>query len=246
LRRGLPNSSDYSFFYRTERQYTDNIMIEDHNAAIATLGIEYTPRQYYRRGEDGRKIPVRSDWPTFFVGWKKGIRGIYGSTADFDHISGGIRHNINIGGPFQRLEYFIYGGAFVTKKSIHFPDFRHFDTADLPVTNSSITSVGSYRMLGSYVHSTDLSYLEVHLAYQARFLLIKLLPWFSGRLWTEGVQLHYLDTPGFRNHVEIDYTVGLLWKAGLFIGFDEFKYKRRGFKFSIPIKISRRGITFSI
>jgi hypothetical protein len=246
LRRGLTNSSDYSFFYRKERVYTDNIVIEDHTAAIATLGIEYTPHQYYRVTAEGRKVPVRSDWPTFFVGWKKGIRGIRGSTADFDHISGGIRQNIDMGGTFHTLKYFIYGGAFVTARSLHFPDFRHFDTADLPVTNSSITSVGSYRMLGSYIHSTDRSYLELHVAYQARFLLIKLLPWFSGRLWTEGVQLHYLDTPGLRNHVEIDYTVGLLWKAGLFVGFDQFKYNRIGFKFSIPIKITRHGLSFSM
>jgi hypothetical protein len=244
-RRSLANSSDYSFFYRGEREFTPNIEIEDHTAAILTLGVEYTPRQYYRIADNGRKVPVRSDWPTLFVGWKKGVRGVFGSTADFDHISGGIRQNIDLGGPLHHLEYFVYGGVFATKKSIHFPDFRHFDTADLPVTNSSITSVGSYRMLGSYIHSTDRRYLEVHVAYQARFLLLKLLPWFSGRLWTEGMQLHYLDTPTFRNHVEIDYTVGLLWKAGLFVGFDDFSYKRAGFKFSIPINISRRGISFS-
>ncbi len=239
LRRGLENSSDYSLFYRHEKEYTPNLEIEDHTAAIFTLGIEYTPRQYYRVGEDGRKLPVRSDWPTFFVGWKKGVTGVWGSTADFDHISGGIRQNIDLGGPFHRLEYFVYGGVFVNKRSLHFPDYRHFDTADLPVTNSSITTVGSYRMLGSYVHSTPDRYLEVHVSYQARFLLIKLLPWFSGRLWTEGLQLHYLDTPELRNHMEIDYTVGLLWKAGLFVGFDNFRYNRVGFKFSIPINISR-------
>ncbi|MDR2882601.1 MAG: DUF5686 family protein [Alistipes sp.] len=241
LRRGLENSSDYSFFYRKEREYTENKMIEDHTAAILTVGMEYTPHQYYRIGDDGRKRMVRSDWPTFFVGWKKGVRGVWGSTADFDHISGGIRQNIDLGGPFHRLEYFVYGGAFATGLSLHFPDYRHFDTADLPVTNSSITNVGSYRMLGSYVHSTPDRYLELHVSYQARFLLIKLLPWFSGRLWTEGMQLHYLDTPGLRHHMEIDYTVGMLWKAGLFVGFDNFRYTRLGFKFSIPIKISRRG-----
>jgi hypothetical protein len=242
IRRGLDNSSDYSFFYRGEREFSPNLVIEDHTAAIMTLGIEYTPRQYYRIGDDGRKRPVRSDWPTLFVGWKKAVRGVWGSTADFDHISGGIRQNIDLGGPFHRLEYFIYGGAFTSKRSLHFPDFRHFDTADIPVTNSSITTVGSYRMLGSYTHSTPDRYVELHVAYQARFLLIKLLPWFSGRLWTEGMQLHYLHTPKLRNHVEVDYTVGLLWKAGLFVGFDDFKFNRIGFKFSIPIQISRERI----
>jgi hypothetical protein len=243
IRRGLENSSDYSFFYRGQREFSDNIMIDDHRAAILTLGVEYTPRQYYRLGDDGRKIPVRSSWPTIFVGWKKGIRGVWGSTADFDHLSGGIRQNIDLGGPFHRLEYFIYGGTFVTRRELHFPDFRHFDTADLPVTNSSITTVGAYRMLGSYVHSTPDRYLEFHLAYQARFLLIKLLPWFSGRLWTEGMQVHFLHTPALPSHIEIDYTVGLLWKAGLFVGFDEFKFQRMGFKFSIPINISRARVS---
>ncbi len=246
LRRNLINTSDYSFFYRGERDFTPNIEIADHTAAIFTLGIEYTPRQYYRIGDDGRKRMVRSDWPTFFVGWKKGVPGVQGSTADFDHISGGIRQNIDLGGPFHRLEYFVYGGVFATKRSLHFPDYRHFDTADIPVTNSSITSVGSFRMLGSYIHSTPDKYLEVHASYQARFLLIKLLPWFSGRLWIEGIQVHYLHTPTFRNHIEFDYTVGLLWKAGLFVGFNDFRYQRVGFKFSIPINITRNSASIAL
>jgi hypothetical protein len=86
----------------------------------------------------------------------------------------------------------------------------------------------------------------MHLSYQARFLLIKLLPWFSGRLWTEGMQVHFLHTPQLRNHIELDYTVGLLWKAGLFVGFNDFRYQRIGFKFSIPINVTRDSASVAL
>jgi hypothetical protein len=244
-RKGLENSSDYSFFYRNSRLYTPNTAMPDHTAAIISMNIEYTPRQYYRIAANGRKQPVRSSWPTFFAGWHKGVRGIGGSDTDFDHIGGGVRHNISVG-PGQWLQYHVRGGAFVNRKSLWFPDFRHFDTAEIPLVNGSIMTGPTFRLLEYYRYSTSDRYIQAHAGYQARFMLLKLLPWFSNRLWMEGVQMNWLSTPAMKSYTEIGYTIGLVWQAGVFVGFDGAKYRGFGLKLSFPIRINRSEASISL
>ncbi len=243
-RRGLDNTSDYSFFYRRSRVYTPNTPMPDHTAATLALNLEYTPRQYYRISE-GRKRPVRSAWPTFFVNWQKGVRGIWGSSTDFDHISAGIRQNVALGSPMQRLVYYVRGGVFVNADNLYFPDFRHFNTMEIPLVNNSIAGGNSFQLLPYYRRDTADRYIEAHVAYQARFLVLKLLPWFSRRLWQEGVQVKYLSTPALRNYTEAGYTIGLLWQAGVFVGFEGAKYRGVGVKLSIPIRINRSVASIS-
>ena len=238
-RSGLENTSDYSFFYRDSRAYTPNFVLEDHTAAIFNVGLSYTPRLYYRIGSDGRRQPVRSSWPTFFAEWQKGVKGLWGSSTDFDHIGGGLRQNISPG-PGQLLRYYVRGGAFVNKRSLHFPDFRHFAGGDIPLQNRSIMSGPEFRLLPYYRYSTGDSYIQAHVSYQARFILLKLLPWFSNRLWMEGLQLNYLTTPTLRNYTELGYTIGLFLQAGVFVGFEGLKYRSVGVKLSLPIRINNR------
>lgn len=243
-RRGLENTSDYSFFYRRSRDYTPNTPMPDHTAATLGLGLEYTPRLYYRIA-DGRKQPVRSAWPTFFVNWQKGMRGIWGSSTDFDHLSAGIRQNLALGSPMQRLVYYVRAGIFVNADNLYFPDLRHFNTMEIPLVNNSIASGNSFRLLPYYRHDTADRYIEAHVAYQARFLVLKLLPWFSDRLWQEGLQVKYLSTPTLKNYTEAGYTIGLLWQAGVFVGFEGAKYRSVGVKLSIPIRINRSEASIS-
>ncbi len=244
-REGLENSSDYSFFYRNSRVYTPNIPLPDHTAAIFKLNVEYTPRQYYRVGRDGRRQPVRSSWPTFFAGWHKGVSGIWGSAVDFDHISGGLRQNISPG-PGQWLQYSVRGGVFTNSKNLYFPDFRHFDTGDIPLVNGSIMSGASFRLLPYYRYSASDRYIQAHVSYQARFLLLKLLPWFSNRLWMEGVQLNYLTTPALKNYTELGYTIGLVLQAGVFVGFEGTRYRSAGVKLSLPLRIDREQASIAL
>ena len=237
-REGLDNTSDYSFFYRKQRVYTPNFEMPDHTAATFLVGLEYTPRQYYRVS-DGRKVPVRSAWPTFFAAWKKGVNGLGGSDVDFDHISGGVMQNIALGNPMHTIGYYVRGGVFVNTGGIFLPDVMQFDTEEMPLVNSSLTYPRSFKLLQYYRPGTADRYLEAHVVYQARFLVLKLLPWFSNRLWQEGLQLNYLTTPGLKNYMEAGYTIGMLWQAGVFVGFENFKYRSVGFKLSIPIRITR-------
>ncbi len=237
----LDNTSDYSFFYRDSREYTPNVPVNaelttpptNHNSTSFMLNLNYTPRFYYRVDRNNRKRMVKSDFPTFFATWQKGVDGLLGSDSNFDQLSLGIRQNIETG-LMQQFSYLVRGGMFVNDKSVYFPDFRHFTTVEIPVTIGSISNQ-SFNLLEYYRYSTSDKYLEAHAYYYAPFLLLKYLPFFSNRLWQEGLQFNYLYTPEIKNYMEFGYTIGIVWQAGVFVGFENFKYRSFGVKLSLPM-----------
>jgi hypothetical protein len=235
-RLGLENSTGHSYFYREKRVYTPNITIPNHNALTVAAKVTYTPAQYYRV-INGRKVPVRSAWPTFFAEWRKGVSGVLGSSTDFDHIGGGVTQSISPG-MGHGLTYMVRGGVFVNRNAMSFPDFHHFDTADIPLLNTSIVGGEVFKLLPYYRFSTDDRYIQAHIAYSARFLILKLLPWFSNRLWQEGLQANYLSTPTLKHYTEVGYTIGLWWQAGVFVGFEGAKFRSWGAKLAIPIQFN--------
>jgi hypothetical protein len=246
----LDNKSDFSFFFR-DKEYTSNApvnaewetrnrQLENSNFKLQTttsfmLNLNYTPRYYYRIGRNNQKYMVKSDFPTFFATWQKGVNGLFGSDSNFDQLALGIRQRLETG-LMQRFTYMVRGGAFVNRKSLFFTDYRHFHTVEIPVTMGSITNQ-SFNLLEYYRYSTSDKYLEAHAYYETPFLLLKFLPFFSNRMmWTEGAQLNYLYTGGIKNYVELGYTIGgMIWKFGVFAGFENFRYRSFGVKVSAPV-----------
>ena len=238
----LDNTSDYSFYFRDKREYTPNIPVTElettlsnHTAAVFTLNVSYTPQHYYRI-VNNRKRYVRSDFPTFSATWQKGVSGVFNSNSDFDRIAFSIRQEIETGF-LQRFNYYIVGGTFVNRKSLFFPDFQHFNTLEMPVTIS--LSQQSFKLLEYYRYSTSGKYFVAHAHYETPFLLLKFLPYIGDRiLWREGVQLNYLHTGEIKNYTEFGYTIGgLAWRAGVFAGFENLKYRSFGFKLTVPVNI---------
>jgi hypothetical protein len=239
----LDNTSDYSFFYRDSREYTPNVPANveltappvNHTSAAFVLNLNYTPRFYYRVDRNNRKRMVKSDFPTFFATWQKGVTGLWGSDSNFDHLSAGLRQSIETG-LMQRFNYLVRGGMFLNDKSVFFPDFKHFATTEIPVTIGSISN-RSFNLLEYYRYSASDKYLEAHASYDAPFLLLKYLPFFSNRLWQEGLQFNFLYTPVIKNYTELGYTIGIVWQAGVFAGFENFKYRSFGVKLSLPLAL---------
>ena len=239
----LDNSSDYSFFYRDSREYTPNVPenvglnvpFSNHTSASFLLNLNYTPRHYYRIANNQKRY-VKSNFPTFSATWQKGVNGLLNSDSNFDHFTLGIRQEIETGF-MQQFNYMVSGGAFVNRKSLFFPDFKHFNTVEIPVTMGSI-SQQSFNLLEYYLYSTSDKYIEAHAYYETPFLLLKFLPFFGNRmLWKEGAQLNYLLTNGISNYMELGYTIGgLVWQAGVFTGFENLKYRSFGVKLSLTIK----------
>jgi len=238
----LDNTSDFSFFFRDLYDYTPNTPVNaelntpdpNHTSATFILNLNYTPRYYYRIDNRNRKRMVKSDFPTFFATWQKGVHGLLGSDSNFDQLTLGARQRMKTG-LMQEFSYMARIGAFVNKKSIFFPDFKHFHTMEIPYFTIGSFTQQSFNLLEYYLYSTSSTYIIAHTYYETPFLALKFLPFFSNRLWQEGIQLNYLHTRSIKNYMELGYTIGLGWQAGVFAGFENFKYRSFGVKVSLPV-----------
>ncbi len=237
----LENSTDYSFFFVDDRDYEDNrpenihltnYPLDDQESFVIRLGLSYTPGYYYRI-KNGVKNMVSSDYPTFNIEYQKGIPGAFNSRADFDFFEAQISQSKDLG-IFSNVDWSLGAGVFITKNNLHFADFKHFNTQGIPLLLDRPKN--AFMLLEYYQYSTPEWFAEAHIKYNTPFLLIKLLPFFSEKLWQETLYGNYLYQPKFKNYVELGYgltDVYFIADAGIFVGFEDGKYGRWGFKVSL-------------
>ncbi|UCG27938.1 MAG: carboxypeptidase-like regulatory domain-containing protein [Bacteroidales bacterium] len=237
----LENSTDYSFFFRNDRDYEENepenphltkYPLDNQESFSIQLGLTFTPRYHYRI-RDGVKRMVNSAFPTFNLQYRKGIPNAFGSRADFDYLETRIYQNKDLG-MFADISWSVGSGVFITNSNVHFADFKQFNTQEIPVLMERPENV--FMLLEYYQYATPEWFAEAHIKYNTPFLIIKLLPFFSERLWRETLYGNYLYTPDFKNYVELGYglsDVYLIADAGIFVGFENWSYGRWGVKVSL-------------
>lgn len=237
----LTNHSDYSFFFKNQKNYTSNVpdnayfqsaQVSSGRNFVVSTGLTYTPEYYYYLTKR-RKIMAHTKYPTFNLTYTQGIDGMLGSNSSFQLISGGIKHNVKLN-PFSTFNYVIEAGKYFNVNNIHFSDFKHFNTQPLPVNTSGLQS--SFQLLDYYKYNTSNFYLEGHLQYQSQLLILKYLPMLSKTMWSENLYFNYLNTPSLKHYTEMGYSIGnVLFMAdlGVFTSFISGKYHSVGFKVSI-------------
>ena len=174
-----------------------------------------------------------SDYPTFRLEYRKGLLGFFDSQADFDFIETRMSKTHDLG-MFSDLRWSAGAGTFLSGENIHLADFKHFNTQEIMVLLDRPQN--AFMLLEDYQFSTSEWFAEAHIKYNTPFLLIKLLPFFSERLWLETLYGSYLYQPEFRNYVELGYGLSNVYfvaDVGVFVGFEDGKYGRWGFKVSL-------------
>lgn len=134
-RRPLQNHASFRIVNWKDKEFTDNIpshpdmdstLIEAHRAMFFTFNFSYTPRQRYYLRKTG-KYPGESKYPTFFLTYRKAVKGVGGSRADLDYFESGLRQGLNTGfGDF--LFYSVKAGVFITGGKVFFADYKQFET----------------------------------------------------------------------------------------------------------------------
>jgi hypothetical protein len=224
----LSNSTNFSFFYKNASYasnipYNDQITessIEDQSNALAGLKIEYTPRYYYRVRE-GVKIMSNSDFPTFYIQYKKGLRNFFSSTSDFDFLGAGALYAHEFS-PTSSIAYEFHSGWFPNNKRVFFADFAHAPTQKSPVLLKEYRH--SFYLPGYYELSTSDKFIRAHLSYKSPYIALKYLPFLSNTLWREMIWTGYYTSPQNKNYLEVGYTlleVLLSANVGIFAGFND-------------------------
>lgn len=249
-RSELFNNTDYSFFNRESRDYTDNrpenIEIANtgfasHNALIADLTLHYRPGEAYRM-YNGKKVPFLNKSPEFQLLYKKGISGIAESKVDFDQIELGMNHSFPAG-LGSVLSFELRGGGFLNNTKTYLMDYKHFDANRTFL--GALKPAGSFRLLDYYNYSTDNSYVSGNVYYQLRKLLITRIPEVRLAGLKESVFVNYLKTRHSPHYYELGYSldnVFRIFRIELAASFEGRHYQDKGIRIGIAsmFQLNRR------
>lgn len=247
-RKVLENNTSFSIF-RTDREYMENIpensylipgrneenLLRDMKHFEIVTNVTFTPYQKYRM-INGTRIPQGSDWPVFKVIWKHGLNQDLQEPGSYRH-SDMFRFEVSQKretGAFSEIRWNIRTGGFLDNRHISYYDFFHFNAQPLPVAINDYDD--AFMIPSFYTMSTPEFYGEAHLKYTTPYLMLKLLPGLSNTLMRENIYLGYLGSRFQSNYIEAGYSLSeifLLGEAGVFAGFDDFRFRAVGLRFKL-------------
>lgn len=243
-RRPQRNNTTFILVPPLRSRYTSNnpdnplidstLNLDARRTTQGSLRISYTPFQHYTRSGDWISY-TQSKFPTFEANLRFDIPTNLNPKASLFNWELTARQSFDIGA-LSKLSYAITYGDFIRTDNLHFADFKHFHSQRAFATLSSNFG-NSFQTLDYYTYSTNSQYIQLLANYRSPFMLIKLLPWFSERLWMENLHLGALYTDRLRPYYEVGYSmtrIVALLGVGVFAGFEQTDFK------TIQVKLSLR------
>lgn len=249
--RKMPeNNTSYSII-NTSREYSSNLPENGYLVAGSDIinfvagqkhlefvtNVTFTPFQRYRiNGKN--KVPQGSDWPTFRFTWEHGVNITPSLSDEYRHFD---MFRLEISqrretGAFSELRWRVRSGTFGGSRNISFFDFFHFNPQPVRLLIDDYDD--AFMLPAYYSLSTPEFFGEAHLRYTTPYLILKLLPGLSNTLVRENLIFSYLGSRYNTSYTEIGYSLSeifFLGEAGLFVGFDDFKYRSFGFKITLRL-----------
>jgi hypothetical protein len=248
-RKILGNNTSFSIF-KPAREYTENIPVNEYLMSGTNFenfpdnqkhfefvtDVTFTPYQKYSL-HNGTRVPQGSDWPVFRLTWKHGMNKTTLSEAymHFDMFRLEVSQKRETGA-FSELNWRVRTGGFADNRNLSYFDFFHFNSQPLILLIDDYED--AFMLPAFYSQSTPEFFGEVHLKYTTPYLLLKLLPGLSNTLIRENLTVSYLGSRFHSNYTEIGYSLSeifLLGEAGIFVGFDDLKYKSFGLRFTLRL-----------
>ena len=195
--------------------------------------LEWTPCLYYYMNGH-RKINLRSKYPTFSIDWERGIKGVFGSTGQYERLEFDLQHHIPLG--LMRNIYYRFGfGMFTNQKEMYFVDFNNFTRSNLPEGwNDEIGGV--FQLLDRRWYNASRKYIRGHFTYEAPFLLLKHLIKYTRYVQNERLYASILSVPHLQPYIELGYGIGThIFDFGVFVGSENWRYTEVGCKFTFEL-----------
>jgi hypothetical protein len=209
-RNELYNTSDYSFFYQENRDFTlntpDNLELQNTSIGSTEALIIETKffikfKQKYISRPD-MKYNLDSKYPGLFVFYRKGIP-VLGSDVDFDELWGRAYKEVDYG-LFGSGNYTIWSGTFLNSTKMTFADYRHQNG------NRSIFANfdnDNFQMLDYYQFSTSKSWIAAHADHHFNGFIINKFPFLRKSKAQVVASAGYMKTSSSGHYLE--YGVGL-------------------------------------
>ena len=206
-RMPLDNTTYYTFFKKDSVRITANFPAErvtaadifPHQVFIVSFNVSFRPGQKYIQLPNS-KISLGSKFPTFTLGYTKGIPSVFGSDVNFDRWKFSVSEdrNFKLAGS---LKYKIGAGGFLNNKKVNIQDYQHFNGNEAVAASEY---VNSFQLVKYYAYSTtEQLYGIAHLEHHFNGFLTNQVPLFKRLGWflVAGTNTFYVNTKS--NYIEV-------------------------------------------
>ena len=238
-----PLENNASYFLSDKKEFEPNIPggrtedspeLHEQKSFVWSAGLSYYKRIYKPWLQESPFL-FFNDFYRFQLTFKQGLAGVFSSVSDYSQIDFSFHQQINVS-PTAGLDWEINAGYFLNADQMHFSEFKHFQSSEIPVSFSPFT--GSLQLLNDYEFSTNDKYLQITGEYRAEYILLRYLSLINKQTWSESLHLNYLTTPVLKNYVEAGYSINNLFflgNVGVFTGFNNGKIESVMVKVNISI-----------
>lgn len=239
-RKMLDNHIHKSWFKReAEPNIPENTAFRpmpENDILTASFGLEYTPAHYYHMYR-GRKVYENPHYPTFALKYDRAFP-MEGSRylTSYHLMQFSARQKIEFG-MFNRLNWSANAGTFWDADNLQFPDFKHFASTHILVTERTFDT--GFSLPDNYALATDTRWAQAHVSWYTPYLLLKQIPWLSKKSFDEALRLRSIVLYGQRPYTELGYSLGFsdIARIGVFVGFEALKYHSVGVSVSLPLSV---------
>ena len=197
------------------------------------IRLEWTPGLYYYMN-GRRKINLRSMFPTFSVDYERGLRGVFGSTGEYERIEFDLQHQINLR-HMNNIFYRVGVGFFTNQVEMYFVDFNNFTRNNLPSGwNDDIGGV--FHLLDGRWYNSSNRYARAHFTYESPFIFMRHLVKYTRYVQSERLYLSGLVVPHLSPYIEAGYGIGThVFDFGVFVALSNWKFDQIGCKFTFEL-----------
>ncbi|GAB4131357.1 MAG: DUF5686 and carboxypeptidase regulatory-like domain-containing protein [Bacteroidia bacterium] len=207
-RSPLYNTSNWTIVDYPERKFTSNNPLNPLSDALPaftphqalTLNVQLSIRfkqKYYTR--PNQKIILGSKYPALGIQYRKGIKGVMGSSTDFDFVKLSVRDEINLK-LLGKFSYYAAAGKYLNSANLPFMDYYHF-FGNRTLWSNFVPQ--SFQLLDYYTYSTPDWFTEVHLEQRFGGFIFSKLPLLKKLHLTEIVGFNWFMTETVPSYYEI-------------------------------------------
>jgi len=235
-----PLENNASYLFSDKKDFSPNIpkgleidspALQEQKSFSYGASLKYSKRQRKPWLEESPFL-FMDDSYSFELSFKQGLPGVLNSVSDFCQLDFNVYQQANIS-PSAGIDWHLNAGHFFYNNHMHFSQYKHFITSEIPVVMKSFTN--TFQLLNDYEFSSNKSYLTVGADFRTEYLLLRYISFLNKQTWSESLHFNYLTTPDLNNYWEAGYSLNSLFflgNVGVFAGFKGSDFE------SISVKIS--------
>ena len=143
---------------------------EEYKKAEVKLRLQYRPFQKYYFYHK-KKVILGSNWPEFFLEYRKGLKGPLGSEVDYDFVELGVQDYRKMG-RWGYAKWSAKGGSFVNHRDLRFLEHKFFRGSDEVLFSNPVRS---FQLLGPTLNTRN-EYFRVNFIHHFEGTILNKVP----------------------------------------------------------------------